>query len=138
MQRTKLGVSVGMLGAIIYLTGLFGGLLIPVLITGCVLLSEENEWLRKSAVKAIAVIAFFAFLTTALNLIPDAIGTIHSVVAIFGGRFSIVAVSNIISAAVSILALIEKILLLALGIKALNQGNITIPVVDKLINRHMG
>lgn len=42
MQKTRLGISVGMLGAAIYLTGLFSGYLVAVLLTGYVLLFEEN------------------------------------------------------------------------------------------------
>lgn len=137
MQQTKLGIRVGLLGALIYLTGLFGGPLTPVVIAGYALLFEDNEWLKKSAIKAVAVIVFFSFTITALNLLPETIGAIHSIVAIFGGRFSIALVSNIVAALVSVLSLIEKILLLALGFKALNQGNITIPFVDKLINKYI-
>lgn len=45
MQKTRLGISVGMLGAAIYLTGLFSGYLVVVLMVGYVLLFEENSWL---------------------------------------------------------------------------------------------
>ena len=50
MQKTRLGISVGMLGAAIYLTGLFSGYVVAVLMAGYVLLFEENSWLRRSAV----------------------------------------------------------------------------------------
>ena len=52
MQKAKLGISVGLLGAAIYFTSLFSGYLVPVILTGYVLLFEENDWLRKNAVKA--------------------------------------------------------------------------------------
>ena len=55
MQKTKLGISVGLLGAAIYFTSLFSGYLVPVILTGYVLLFEENDWLRKNAVKAVAL-----------------------------------------------------------------------------------
>ena len=55
MQKTKLGISVGLLGAAIYFTGLFSGYLVAVLLAGYVLMFEENEWLRKNAVKAVAL-----------------------------------------------------------------------------------
>ena len=56
MQKTKIGMTVGLLGAAIYFIGLFSGYLTVVLLIGYVLLFEENEWLRKSAVKAVALI----------------------------------------------------------------------------------
>ena len=51
MQKTRLGISVGLLGAAIYFMGLFSGYLLAVLLAGYVLLFEENSWLRKNAVK---------------------------------------------------------------------------------------
>ena len=56
MQRTKIGISAGLLGAGIYFTGLFSGYLIPIILTFYVLWFEENGWLRRTAVKAVSVI----------------------------------------------------------------------------------
>lgn len=53
MQKTKLGISVGLLGAIIYFTSLFGSsYLIAILLCGYILLVEDNPWLRKTSVKS--------------------------------------------------------------------------------------
>ena len=43
-----------------------------------------------------------------------------------------------ISAAVAALNIIEKLLIIGLGVKALTQGTIAVPVVDNLINKYMG
>lgn len=77
MQKTRLGISVGLLGAAIYFMGLFSGYLLAVLLAGYVLLFEENSWLRKNAVKAMSVMAVFSLLITVLNLVPNAIGFIN-------------------------------------------------------------
>lgn len=138
MQKTKLGISVGLLGAVIYFMGLFSGFLVTILLAGYVLLCEENEWLRKSAVKAVFVTVFFSVLSAVVTLIPDAIGVIDSLVSIFGGSVYIAFVSNLVSAVISVLNIVEKVLLLGLGLKALNQGTIAVPVVDKLIDQYMG
>lgn len=76
MQKTKIGVSVGLLGAAIYFMGLFSGYLTVVLLIGYVLLFEENEWLRKSAVKAVALMVVFSLAAAVMNLIPNVIGEI--------------------------------------------------------------
>ena len=76
MKKTKLGISVGLLGAAIYFMGLFSGYLVVVLLAGYVLLCEDNEWLKKSAVKAVSVMALFSFLITVVNLVPNAISVI--------------------------------------------------------------
>ncbi len=138
MQKTKLGISVGLLGAAIYFTGLFSGYLVAVLLAGYVLLCEDNQWLRRSAVKAISVMVAFSFLITVVNLIPNAISVIDYIVSMFGGNFYVAFLSNLVSAVVAVLNIIEKLVLLGLGVKALNQGTIAVPVVDNLINKYMG
>ena len=138
MQKTRLGISAGLLGAAIYFVGLFSGYLVAVVLTGYVLLFEENSWLRKSAVKAVSVMALFSLLITVLNLVPNAISFINDFTSIFGGSLYIEFLSNLISAAVAALNIIEKLLMIGLGVKALNQGTIAVPVVDNLISKYMG
>lgn len=138
MQKTKLGISVGMLGAVLYFMGLFSGYLITLLLAGYVLLCENNEWLKKAAVKVVAIMIIFSFWTTIVGLVPGAISVIDDIVSIFGGNFYIAFVSNLVNAIVSVLNILEKLLLLGLGVKALNQGTIPVPVIDNLINKYMG
>ena len=88
MQKTRLGISAGLLGAAIYFVGLFSGYLVAVVLTGYVLLFEENSWLRKSAVKAVSVMALFSLLITVLNLVPNAISFINDFTSIFGSSCS--------------------------------------------------
>ena len=138
MQKTKLGISVGLLGAALYFLGIFSGYLVPVLLAGYILLCEENEWLRKAAVKAISVMVAFSLMSTVVSLIPNFMNFIGYLVSMFGGSFYIAILSNLVSAVVTALNILETLLLLGLGIKALNQGTIAVPVVDKLINKYMG
>lgn len=138
MQKTKLGISVGLLGAAIYFMGLFSGYLVAVLLAGYVLLFEENEWLKKAVVKAVSLMVFFSFIVVIINLIPNTVDIIDHVVSMFGGSFRIGFISNLIKAVVSAIDIIEKVLFIGLGVKALSQGTITVPVVDNLINKYMG
>ena len=75
MQKTRLGISVGMLGATIYLSGLFGGYVAILLLAGYSLLFEENIWLKKSAVKAVALLLFFSFSFRNHPVYPRRIGS---------------------------------------------------------------
>lgn len=138
MQKTRFGISVGMLGSAIYLTGLFSGYLVAVLLTGYVLLFEENVWLKRSAVKAVALMVFFSFITVLINLIPNVMSCISYIAAMFGSSFYISFISNLVSAVTSVIDIVEKLLFIGLGVKALNQGTIAVPVVDKLISKYMG
>ena len=137
MQKTRLGISVGLYGAAVYFTGLFSGYLVPIILTGYVLLWEENEWLKKNTVKAVALMVLFSALTTAFNLIPDLIAFIGNIAATFGGKFGINKLNQIITVIVSAIDILQKALFIGLGVKALNQGTISVPVVDKLINKYM-
>lgn len=137
MQKTRLGISVGMFGAAIYLTGLFSGYVVAILMAGYVLLCEENSWLRRCAVKAVSLMVFFSFITVLINLIPNAISSINYIASMFGSSFYAVFITNLVSAVTSIIDIIEKLLFIGLGVKALNQGTITVPVVDKLVSKYM-
>ena len=138
MQKTKLGISAALLGVVVCFSGLFSGYLLVFLLTAYILLMEENVWLKKTAVKTVAVLMVFSLLSAVLGLIPDLISVISSIFNIFNGSFSIRILSSIISAARSILGFLETLLLLGLGFKALNQGTIKIPMIDKLVDKAFG
>lgn len=137
MQKTKLGISVGLLGAALYFMGLFSGYMVTVLLAGYVLLCEDNAWLRRTAVKAVSVMVLFSLASAVVNLIPNVMGLMDSFVSIFGGHFYISFISNLVSTVVTALNLIQKLLMLVLGLAALSQGTIAVPVVDKLLDKYM-
>ena len=135
MQKTKLGISVGLLGAAVYLLTGFSGYTVALLIAGYVLLFEENEWLKKACVKAVTLAVCFTVLSNAIGLIPDILGWVSSLANLFNGYFNYSVVSNIISLITRTLDIIRTCLFL-LGLQALNQGSVSIPVVDKLIDKY--
>ena len=137
MQKTKLGISVGLLGCAMYLCCLFGGYIAAVLLAGYILLMEENIWLKKSAVKGIALLFGIALLSALINLIPNAIGFIDDICNVFGGNLYIAVVNNVVDVVDSALNLVGKVLCILLAIKALTQGTIKLPVIDALIDKHM-
>lgn len=137
MQKAKLGVSVGLLGAALYLTAMSGSLLGLLVLAGYVLLVEDNQWLRLSAVKAVAVYLFFVFVIQAVGYVPDVLGIISDVADLFNGYVSVPVVNNIVTLVKDLLYLLEKIFLMILGVKALNQGTVAVPFVDKLVVKYL-
>lgn len=137
MQKTKLGISVGLLGAAIYFMGLFSGYLVAVLLTGYVLLFEENKWLKKTAVKAVALMVCFSFILVCINLISNTLSSANYGAMMFGGTFHIVFLSNLASAAAGFVDILQKLIFIGLGIKSFSQGTIKVPRIDSLINKHM-
>ena len=138
MQKTRFGIAVGLLGAVMYLVGLYGGYIITLLLAGYILVFEENEWLKKSAVKSVVLMIVFSVLSTVVYFIPNVISLISSILGIFGGYFRIEVISNLAEAVSNALGIMKQLLFIGLGLKALNQGNIAVPAVDKLIEKYMG
>lgn len=137
MQKTKLGISVGLVGALTYFGGLFGGYLVALILFGYILLVEDNPWLRKTAVKSVVLLVAFSALSTIVGLIPELISFINSVVYIFDGHFSIEILTKIINVITSAISIIKTIVFIVLGIKAFSQGTLNIPVVDNVTNKNM-
>lgn len=137
MEKTKLGISVELLGVIVFAAALFGGYFPLLLVAGYILLREENEWLRKSAVQAVATSIVFSFLIYAVGLIPDALDWFGSLINIFGTSFYFSIVNGIINAVTSALSIIREILFLLMILKGFKQESIQIPVVDKIIEKYM-
>lgn len=137
-MKTKLGISVALMAALAYFMGFFGGMVSLVLFTGYVLLFEENEFVRKAAVKSFLIMAAFAVLSALIGFIPNLISLINSLLNIFGKSFSISVVSRIINFIQIVLDLLEKILFFALGFLALGKKNMKISVIDKFVDKHFG
>ena len=133
MQKAKLGISVGLLGAAIYLTALSGSLLGLLVLAGYVLLVEDNQWLRLSAVKAVAVYLFFTFVIQAVGYVPDVLSIISDAGNLFNAYISVPVLNDIVTLVKDLIYLAEKIFLMVLGVKALNQGTVAVPFVDKLV-----
>lgn len=138
MQKSKLGISVGLLGVFACAAAFFGGYLATFAIVGYILLCEENEWLRKTAVKAAVVMVVFSLAGAVVGFIPDAINLIDSVLNIFGGSFYLTFVTNIVNLCTRVLNLLEKIILVLLAIKAFSQGTVAVGPIDNIINKHLG
>lgn len=136
-MKTKLGISVGLAGAALYFSGLYSGYILTGLLVGYVLLFEDNGWLRKAAVKAFAIMVCFSLLSTVIYLLPNIVSLIDSVMRVFGSYLDFPLFSNLAAVISNVVDLIKKLLFIVLGVKALNQGNIAVPVVDKLIEKYM-
>lgn len=136
VNKTKLGISVGLVAAIAYLTGLFSGYITLSIIVGYVLLFETNEWLRKSVVKAMVICLIFSCSKLVIGFIPDAIRLIDSFVSIFGGEFSVAFITRLCSFAVAALAYAENVILLVYGISAVKGKNVKAGQLDQLVDVH--
>ena len=138
MQKSKLGISVGLLGALICFSALFGGYLATIVLAGYVLLAEENQWLKRTGVKAVILMVLFSLASALIGFIPDTFGLINDVVLIFSDDpVSLQIVSRIVELLSDILYFAEKVIFIIFGIKALGQKPLYIPVVDNFVSKYM-
>ena len=137
MQKTKLGLSIGFIGAILCCAGMFMGYTATLLLAGYVILMEEDVWLKAIAVKVVSIMTVFSLIIAALSIIPDAIGLLNYFVALFGGSFSVLILTNLTYLLQQIASLAETVVFLVLALKALKLDTISVPVVDNLIIQHM-
>ena len=137
MQKTKLGISVGLLGAAVYFCGVLS-LTALVLVAGYILLVEENIWLRKSAVKAVVIYVAFAIVETILGFGDEIFGFLNVILGWAKDvefRFDYPwRLDSLIRYA---LGAVETLLYLILGFKALSQGSIKVGPIDNCVNKHM-
>lgn len=137
MEKTKLGISVGLMGALMFLISLVGGYVAAILAAGYILLREENRWLKESAIKAVAVLVGFGLLSALIGLIPEAFSFIQSFVLMFGGYLDTPAFyQQFINVLTILLAILKTIVFVMLAWKALRQETVTIPVIDRLLKKH--
>ena len=138
MDKTKLGISQGMLGAIVYFSAALLGYISLFIIGGYILLVEKTGWLKKCVVKAVVIMLIYTLLSTVIGIIPQVFGLGGGEASLFGSYYLyLTGVYSIVAVILVVLNLVRIGLFIALGIKALNEKTIRIPVVDRLIDAYM-
>lgn len=136
MEKTKLGITVGLMGAAIYFMGLIS--IVPmILLAGYVLLLENNEWLKKAAVKAVAIYVVFAIIPILLGLVGNVFGILNIVVGWLPGTFRFEVIGSIDYLLMSAVDLVRTLVFLVCGFTAMSQGSIKVGLIDKIVNKNM-
>ncbi len=136
MEKTTLGISVGLAGAAVYFCGLAG--VIPVLLAaGYILLREQHPWLRRAAVKAAALTLLAQILPNVWGLLEDLLAIASNVFGWFGVYFSPYLPFGFSSILTSAVFFICHGLLLGCGGSALSMGSVKTGKLDSFISRHL-
>lgn len=135
-MKTKLGISTGLMAALVCFVALFNGLgMAFLLLAGYVLLCESDEWLKYITVKVFLFIIAIGVASVVLGFIPSIINLINNIISIFDGSyFGIEWLTDIIHFLQNALSLCENVVLVLLGVKAVNKSTLKIPFVDDLAN----
>jgi len=133
MHKTKFGISVGLLGAIICTLTLFVGIEWYVLaIMGYVLITEQNEWLKRFIVKILIIISIVWLLDAGFDIISNFLSWLNS---IFNSSLKFPwSINNKI---MDIITIAKNVILLFMAISAFNQKHIKIAPIDKIINKNV-
>ena len=129
-MKTKLGISAGMMGAILYFTALFGGYVPLFIAAGYVLIKEENTFVRKASFKSTILLLFFSAVSTLLS-------SFNEILSIIGNLFDtfIKVPLNFDDIFNSIISLIKTVVFVIFGIMAFKQEDIRIPPIDDAIDK---
>ena len=129
-MKTKLGISAGMMGAILYFTALFGGYVPLFIAAGYVLIKVENTFVRKAAFKSTVLLLFFSAVSTLLS-------SFNEILSIIGNLFDtfIKVPLNFDDIFNSIISLIKTVVFVIFGIMAFKQEDIRIPPIDDAIDK---
>ena len=134
MEKTKLGMSVGLTAALLYFLGLLNTVAMIVAV-GYVLIAESNIWLKKSAIQATVIVVFFNLVSVVLGVGDNLFGIFNIIL----GRLTIIdypwGIDTILLAIVSI---VRVVLLLILGFMALGGKGFNLPVIGDFVDKHMG
>lgn len=136
MLKTKLGISIALVGAAMYFLGAFS--FIPaMLLAGYVLIAEENEWIKRQAAKMIGVVLLFGLLSIAVGWIDDVVGMLNIIVRWFNSDVYLSVPASLTYLIQYIISIVKEVLLLVMGFKALGMKNLKFGLIDKLLDKFM-
>ena len=139
MYKTKLGISVGLMGAFVCFLGAILGLeWFFMAIIAYILLREDNEWLRRLSLKVLVILIATAIIGMLIRYVfQDAIYDFINLFTDEEDMLDIKWPSKISSFAVKYLYIASKLLLIFVGFKALKQGHVSVKPVDNLISKNV-
>ena len=138
MEKSKLGISVCLLGALVFLSG-YLGITTLVLVGGYVLLKEENQKLKKSVAYSVALYLVFLVVSIALGLV----GNVFDILNFNGWMYSVDVINTIygiiraiLSTLGTIVSVAEKVAFGLFAVCALMGKEIKIAFLDKFVEKH--
>lgn len=136
MLKTKLGISIALVGAAMYFLGAIS-FTPAVLLAGYVLIVEENEWVKRQAAKMVGVVVLFSLLSIAVGWIDDVVGVLNIIVRWFNSDVYLSVPANLTSLCRYIISIAKEVLLLVMGFRALGMKNVKLGLIDKPLDKFM-
>lgn len=134
MEKTKLGLSVSLAGAAVYLLYQFGGYTPALLLVGYILLCETNTGLKKTALSATLIALGYSLVNYVIYLLPNALGVLTSLLEIFGVYTELYIIDRIFNWLSSVVGFLKGLLMVFLAAMSLLNKPVELPFVKKIIN----
>ena len=134
MEKTKLGLTIPVFGALTYLLFLFGGYTAGLLVVGYVLLCEENADLKKHAMTSLFVAVGISLLNLVIGLLPGMMDIFQTLISVFDGYLDGDIVDGIAAFLYAVLSFVKTVAFVGLTAMTLLGKPIKIGFVDKLLN----
>lgn len=135
--KSRFGISLGLAGALCYFLSLFGGYVASALLVGAILLIEDNQWLRKTALSALLMLVCFSVLSTFLSLLPSLFVIMNNLAMVFDAYLDFSVFQNLISAVSGLLNIAKQAVFILFGILALNQSTLPAFPANSLFAKYL-
>jgi len=143
MEKSRLGISINLFAAMLYFLGAINNVFVIAIAAGYVLFFEQNEKLKRTAVKALIIMVFLTLLTTLLNWLTGLSSSIASTLYTYFAyntevyynyvhnlfQFIAMSVNNVAH-------IFEMFILIILGFRAYKQIDVKIKWIDKILDKH--
>lgn len=143
-MKTKLGLSNCLVASMFYfflfLSVFYSSAVFafPALVLGAyVLYKEEDLWLKASVVKGVLLLVFVCFICLCIGYVDDLLSFINFFINMADPLAVIKDGFGIANWIKDIIYVIEKVIFMLLAVFALGGKTVKLPVIDKLIAKHL-
>lgn len=134
MEKTKLGLPVGIVGAAAFLLFLFGGFTPGLLLLGYILLCETNTDLKNTALTAVVLALAFSLVNSLIGLLPSVVNLFTSLLGIFTVNVNTWLLDSIFSFFYQVVSLLKTVVMLAMAFLSFKGKVFEIPFLKKLFD----
>jgi len=134
MEKTKLGLPVGIVGAAAFLLFHFGGFTPGLLLLGYILLCETDTGLKNTALTAAALALAFSLVNALIGLLPSVVNLFTSLLGIFTVNVNTWLLDSIFNFFYQAVSLLKTVVMLAMAFLAFKGKVFEIPFLKKLFD----
>lgn len=138
-KSEKLGISIGLLGAIMCFSCIFGGYIVAFMVAGYILLCEQDKWLRRLTIKALCLLLGFSAIMTLVSFLPSILGFLNSFIQLFDTSipfaYKFTQFFDVINTGLS---LFRTVVFFCLGYKALKGADFKLSILDQFTEKLLG